>query len=161
MAFSSNLSPAAFTPEAPTTATAGRAFVDIQEGTALLAFNASDTPAARSLPFTLPSSYEGGTITLRLPIAAASATAGNVKIDASVRRMNDLLNRAFATAQTATVARGATPNAIQQLSITFTSAQIDGATAGTDIQLRLTRDNGVSSNAAGNIWVIGAEFSEA
>ena len=161
MAFSLNLSPAAFTPAAPTTSTAGRAFVDIQEGTALLAFNASDTPAARSLPFTLPSSYEGGTITLRLPIAAASATAGNVKLDASIRRMNDLLDRAFAIAQTATVARGATPNEIQQLEITFTSAQLDGATAGTDIQLRLARDNGVGGNAAGNIWVIGAEFSEA
>ena len=161
MAFSINLSPAAFTPEAPTTATAGRAFVEPQEGTALLALNASDTPAARSLVFTLPSSYTGGTITLRLPIAAASATAGNVKIDAQIRRMNDALDRAFATAQTATIARDSSPNAIQQLSITFTSAQIDGATAGTDIQLRISRDNGVGSNAAGNAWVIGAEFSEA
>lgn len=161
MAFELNLPPSAFTPAAPTTSTAGRAFVDIQEGTALLAFNASDTPAARSQVFTLPSSYAGGTITLRLPIATASATAGNVKLDVSVRRANDLLDRAFATAQTATVARGATPNAIQQLEITFTSGQIDGATAGTDIQLRIARDNGVGTNAAGDIWVISAELSEA
>ena len=161
MAFSVNLSPAALTPEAPTTATSGRAFVDIQERTALLSLNASDTPAARSLVFTLPSSYEGGTITLRLSIAAASATAGNVKLDASIRRMNDVLDRAFAAAQTATIARDSNPDLIQQLEITFTSAQLDGATAGTDIQLRLTRDNGVGSNAAGDVWVIGAEFSEA
>ena len=161
MSFESNLSPAAFTPEAPVTSSAGRAFVDTQEGTALLAFNSSDTPAARSLPFTLPSTYTGGTITLRIAIAAASATAGNVKIDAQFRRMNDLLDRAFATAQTATVARGATPNAIQQLEITFTSAQVDGAEAGMDVQLRLSRDNAVGTNAAGNIWVVNAQLSEA
>ena len=160
MSFESNLSPAAFTPEAPTTATAGRAFVDVQEGTALLALNASDTPAARSLTFTLPSSYAGGTITLRLPIAAASAIEGNVKLNAQWRRMNDAMNRSFAAAQTATIARGATPNAIQQLEITFTSAQIDGATAGMDVQLRLTRDNAVGTNAAGNIWVVNAHISE-
>ena len=161
MSFELDLSPAAFTPEAPTTATAGRAFVEPQEGTAILAFGGSDTPAARSLVFTLPSTYAGGTITLRIAIAAASATAGNVKIDAQWRRMNDLLDRAFATAQTTTVARGATPNAIQQVEITFTSAQIDGATAGTDIQLRVSRDNAVGTNAAGNIWVLNAELSEA
>ena len=161
MAFERNLTPSAFTPAAPTTSTAGRAFVDIQEGTAILAFGGSDTPAARSLVFTLPSSYAGGTITLRLAIAAASATAGNVKLDGQWRRMNDLLDRAFATAQTATIARGATPNAIQPLEITFTSAQIDGAEAGMDVQLRISRDNGVGSNAAGNIWVVNAALTEA
>lgn len=162
MSFELSLSPSAFTPQAPTTATAGRAFVDAPEGTALLALGGSDTPEARSLVFGLPSTYSEGTITARFSITAASATSGNVKLDLQWRRQRagDVQDRAFAALQSATIARVADPDEIQDLEITFSTAQIDGAVPGDDVQLRLTRDNSVSSNAAGNIWVLSANLSE-
>ena len=161
MAFELSLPPAAFTPEQPLTSTAERAVIDVVQGNSVLTMAAADTPAARSAKFKLPTNYSGGTITAEFVVAMASATSGNVKLDLQWRQGDDAFDRAFAAAQTATIARPANPNAEQILAINFTSAQIDGIVAGGFAQLRLTRDNAVASNAAGTAWITGGALFEA
>lgn len=161
MSFQRDLVPTAFVPAQPLTSSSAFAFVDVIDGDPTLILPAANTPSARSVGFTLPDDYAGGTITARFFVAMASATAGNVQLDLQWRRFGLTSDRAFATAQTATIARGSTPGDKQTLDITFTSAQIDGATAGELVQLRLSRRNDVGSNAAGNAWITGCQLFEA
>lgn len=129
----------------------------------MLAFPDSGSPLGTSVAFEIPSTYSGGTITVAILNAAAAATTGNFGFTSTFRRLiaTDEIDDAFATAQTATEARGATADALEKTDITHTSSQIDGAVAGDQVQLRIGRDNAVGTNASGAAWVAYVIVSEA
>jgi hypothetical protein len=157
MAFELVLPAAAFKPEAT------GAIIEASESPALLSLADSGSPLADSVPFTLPSTYGGGTITVRIVHAAAAATTGDFGFTAAWRRLiaTDTLTDAYATAQSTTDARGGTANALENADITFTSAQIDGAVAGDEVQIQIGRDNTVGTNASGAAWIAYVIVSEA
>lgn len=123
-----------------------------------LYFPLAGTPEGYSVPFQLPSTYAGGTITLSLHHYTPSAASGTVIFEALFRALDGLADRAFATEQTDTHTRVGGVTAIEVADITFTSAQIDGATAGDLIQIQIRRNGGT---ATGNAIVIAAVLSEA
>jgi hypothetical protein len=129
----------------------------------LMAFPSDGSPLAISNALELPSAYGNGTISVVLAIAASSADTGNFGFNVQWRRQKagDSITRAFASAQSATQARGATAANLEFLTVSFTSAQIDSTAAGDPFVLQIGRDNTVGSNAAGNAWLEFVTISEA
>lgn len=151
MAFSISLPASAFIP-------ADGAFTEEANNLNGLNFPASGTPEAYSVPFVLPSAYGAGTITASIHHYTPSNASGTVIFNATIRALDGNADRAFPSAQTATHTRSGGITAIEIETITFSSAQIDGAVAGDLVQLQLIRNGGTVS---GNATVISVELSEA
>jgi len=76
----------------------------------------------------LPEHYGGGGFTLSL-LWVANTTTGNVKWDASIKRLADavsILSATYDAIQTVTTGTDGTARALNTSVITFTNAQIDG-----------------------------------
>lgn len=158
MAFKLTLSGTAFYPQAT------GAIIEPSQSPGLLSLADSGSPLADSIAINLPSTYGGGTITVRISHAAAAATTGYFGFTAAWRRFiaGDSLSDAYAAAQSVTHARGATADVLEDADITFTSAQIDGAVAGDEVQIQIGRDNSIGAgNASGAAWIAYVVISEA
>ena len=151
MAFSISLPATAFVP-------ADGGFIEEANNIVGVNFAASGTPEAYSHPFKLPSAYGAGTITLSIHHYTPSNASGTVVFNAIIRALDGNADRAFPSAQTATHTRVGGATAIEIETITFSSAQIDGAVAGDLVQLQISRNAGTVS---GNAVVIAVELSEA
>lgn len=125
-----------------------------------LAFDASTNEAA-TFPFVMPQSYGGGTLTLVVTGKMASATTGDVDLDAEVeaRSAGEALDAdSFDTANSTdnTTVPG-TAGLSFEVSITLTNK--DSVAVGDLVRLRLTRD-AVSDTATGDVEIYGVDLRE-
>lgn len=93
----------------------------------------------------LPAFYNGGSLVVDLYVAFTSATSGTVRFQTDMERINDggpdLDADSFSGSfQSAGGSANGTSGIVTKISITHTSAQIDGLSAGEPCRLKVRRD---------------------
>jgi hypothetical protein len=117
-------------------------------------------------PMVLPRHYAGGGVTFRLICAATSATSGNFKLATAVERhqvgTDDLDASSFATAVTPadTAVPGTSGETVAIENAHADGSPIDNAVAGELVRVKVTRSAASSSEASGDIELVGIEVRE-
>lgn len=104
-------------------------------------------------------------ITVTLTVEGDTASSGNLEIEGAVRTAEaseDLdTSHSYSYQTTGSFAAPTTIGArVQTSALTFTHAQLDGATNGDYIILRLRRDTGVASNMSGDMLLFGVDVNQ-
>jgi hypothetical protein len=129
----------------------------------VLAFDATTNESA-ILTFPMPQAYASGALTLLLYCLMASATTGDVDVDAAVEAITPD-NSESGTSDSFDTANSEDNTAVpgtagQEFTVAVTLTNDDGVAAGDMVRVRVTRD-AASDTATGDLYVRGAEIREA
>lgn len=112
----------------------------------------------------LPRNYAGGGLTATVMWFSDAATTGDAKLEIGIKSLGDTdsVDKAAATAQSATDTTNGTAKTLNYTTITFTSgAQMDSLAAGEMFQLRMNADAvDAAHTISGDVRVVGIEIKE-
>lgn len=114
-------------------------------------------------PFVMPQAYAGGTLTLVVIASMATATSGDVDMDAQVEARTPTDNEDLRT-DSYDAANSADNNAVPgtaglSFQVSITLANKDSVAPGDLVRIKLTRDQ-ASDTASGQLWVSGVDLRE-
>jgi hypothetical protein len=134
----------------------------VSNGRPVLAFDDTTNESA-IVSFPMPQAYAAGALTLVLYCLMASATTGDVDVDAEVEAVTPD-NSESGTSDSFDTVNSEDNNAVpgtagQEFTVSVTLTNDDGVAAGDMVRLRLTRD-AASDTAAGDLYVRGVDLRE-